>query len=152
MSAEDITKRLMDFGFHAPTMSFPVPGTLMIEPTESESLEELDRFIDAMIIIRQEIQAIEDGEMDPENNPLKHAPHTAEVVLAADWDRPYSREQAAYPAKWVRDRKVWPHVSRIDNVYGDRNLFCVCIPARQARRAQRRQSAGGPCLYRLGLH
>ncbi len=128
VSAEDITKRLMDFGFHAPTMSFPVPGTLMIEPTESESKAELDRFIEAMIIIRKEIQAIEDGEMDPENNPLKHAPHTAEVVLAADWDRPYSREQAAYPADWVRDRKVWPYVSRIDNVYGDRNLFCVCIP------------------------
>lgn len=131
VTAEDITKRLMDFGFHAPTMSFPVPGTLMIEPTESESKEELDRFIEAMIIIRQEIQAIEDGEMDPENNPLKHAPHTAEVVLAADWDRPYSREQAAYPAHWVRDRKVWPYSSRIDNVYGDRNLFCVCIPVEE---------------------
>ncbi len=128
VTAEDITKRLMDFGFHAPTMSFPVPGTLMIEPTESESKAELDRFIDAMVIIRKEIQAIEDGEMDPENNPLKHAPHTAEVVLAADWDRPYSREQAAYPANWIRDRKVWPYSSRIDNVYGDRNLFCVCIP------------------------
>ena len=128
VTAEDITKRLMDFGFHAPTLSFPVPGTLMIEPTESESLAELDRFIDAMIIIREEIREIEDGRMDRENNPLKHAPHTAEVVLAADWDRPYSREQAAYPADWVRDRKVWPFVSRIDNVYGDRNLFCVCIP------------------------
>ncbi|HNS38942.1 MAG TPA: aminomethyl-transferring glycine dehydrogenase [Promineifilum sp.] len=131
VTAEDITKRLMDFGFHAPTMSFPVPGTLMIEPTESESKEELDRFIDAMIIIRKEIQAIEDGEMDRENNPLKHAPHTAEVVLAEDWDRPYSREQAAYPAHWVRDRKVWPYSSRIDNVYGDRNLFCVCIPVEE---------------------
>jgi glycine dehydrogenase len=128
VTAEDITKRLMDFGFHAPTLSFPVPGTLMIEPTESESLAELDRFIDAMILIREEIREIEEGRMDRENNPLKHAPHTAEVVLAEDWDRPYSREQAAYPAAWVRDRKVWPYSSRIDNVYGDRNLFCVCIP------------------------
>ncbi len=128
VTAEDITKRLMDFGFHAPTLSFPVPGTLMIEPTESESKAELDRFIDAMILIREEIRAIEEGRMDRENNPLKHAPHTAEVVLAETWNRPYSREQAAYPADWVRDRKVWPYVSRIDNVYGDRNLFCVCIP------------------------
>ncbi len=128
VTAEDITKRLMDFGFHAPTLSFPVPGTLMIEPTESESLAELDRFIDAMIVIREEIREIEEGRMDHENNPLKHAPHTAEVVTAAEWDRPYSREQAAYPAEWVRRGKVWPFVSRIDNVYGDRNLFCVCIP------------------------
>ena len=131
VTAEDITKRLMDFGFHAPTLSFPVPGTLMIEPTESESLAELDRFIDAMITIREEIRAIEEGRMDRENNPLKHAPHTAEVVLAAEWDRPYSREQAAYPADWVRAAKVWPSVSRIDNVYGDRNLFCVCIPVEE---------------------
>jgi glycine dehydrogenase len=131
VSAEDISKRLMDFGFHAPTLSFPVPGTLMIEPTESESLAELDRFIEAMILIREEIQAIEEGRMDRDNNPLKHAPHTAEVVLAADWDRPYSREQAAYPAEWVRRGKVWPTVSRIDNVYGDRNLFCVCIPVEE---------------------
>jgi len=128
VTAEDITKRLMDFGFHAPTLSFPVPGTLMIEPTESESKAELDRFIDAMILIREEIRAIEEGRMDHDNNPLKHAPHTAEVVLAETWERPYSREQAAYPADWVRDRKVWPYSSRIDNVYGDRNLFCVCIP------------------------
>ena len=128
VTAEDITKRLMDFGFHAPTLSFPVPGTLMIEPTESESLEELDRFIDAMIKIREEIREIEEGRMDRENNPLKHAPHTAEVVLAEEWDHPYTREQAAYPADWVRRGKVWPFVSRIDNVYGDRNLFCVCIP------------------------
>jgi len=131
VTAEDITKRLMDFGFHAPTLSFPVPGTLMVEPTESESKAELDRFIDAMIIIREEIRAIEEGRLDPENNPLKHAPHTAEVVLAENWDRPYSREQAAYPAEWVRDRKVWPSVSRIDNVYGDRHLFCVCIPVEE---------------------
>ena len=124
----DVAKRLMDFGFHAPTLSFPVPGTLMIEPTESESLAELDRFIDAMIKIREEIREIEEGRMDHDNNPLKHAPHTAEVVTAAEWDRPYSREQAAYPAEWVKRGKVWPFSSRIDNVYGDRNLFCVCIP------------------------
>ncbi len=128
IKAEDVAKRLMDYGFHAPTMSFPVAGTLMIEPTESESKAELDRFIDAMILIREEIRAIEEGRMDHDNNPLKHAPHTAEVVLAETWERPYSREQAAYPADWVRAAKVWPYVSRIDNVYGDRNLFCVCIP------------------------
>jgi glycine dehydrogenase len=131
VTAEDITKRLMDFGFHAPTLSFPVPGTLMIEPTESESLAELDRFIDAMVLIRDEIREIEEGRMDRENNPLKHAPHPAEVVLSEAWDRPYSREQAAHPANWVRDRKVWPYASRIDNVYGDRNLFCVCIPVEE---------------------
>jgi glycine dehydrogenase len=118
----------MDFGFHAPTLSFPVPGTLMIEPTESESLEELDRFCEAMIAIHAEIKAVESGEIDRENNPLKHAPHTAEVIAADTWDRPYSRQQAAYPLPWVRERKFWPAVSRIDNVYGDRNLFCVCIP------------------------
>jgi glycine dehydrogenase len=128
VSAEDIAKRLMDFGFHAPTMSFPVAGTLMIEPTESESKEELDRFCDAMIRIRQEIQAIEDGDSDAADNPLKHAPHTSAVVSTSEWTHPYSREQAAFPAPWVRERKFWPYVSRIDNVYGDRNLFCACIP------------------------
>jgi glycine dehydrogenase len=127
-SVDDVAKRLMDFGFHAPTMSFPVPGTLMIEPTESESLAELDRFCEAMIIIRDEIRAIENGDADPENNALHHAPHTAEVVTADNWDRPYSREQAAYPAPWVRESKFWPFVGRIDNVYGDRNLFCICVP------------------------
>jgi glycine dehydrogenase len=127
-SVEDVAKRLMDYGFHAPTMSFPVPGTLMIEPTESESLAELDRFCDAMIAIREEIRQVEDGEMDPVNNPLTNAPHTAEVVISDQWDRPYSREQAAYPLAWLRANKFWPHVSRIDNVYGDRNLFCVCPP------------------------
>jgi glycine dehydrogenase len=125
---EDIAKRLMDYGFHAPTMSFPVVGTLMIEPTESESLAELDRFCEAMIAIREEIRAIEDGAADTQNNLLKHAPHTAEVVISDEWDRPYSREQAAFPLEWVRGRKFWPAVSRVDNVYGDRNLFCVCIP------------------------
>jgi glycine dehydrogenase len=128
IEAEDVAKRLMDYGFHAPTMSFPVPGTLMIEPTESESLAELDRFCEALIAIREEIQAIEAGEMDPENNPLKRAPHTAEVIATGDWDRPYSREQAAFPTAWVRESKFWPFVSRIDNVYGDRHLVCVCPP------------------------
>ena len=128
VSVDDVAKRLMDFGFHAPTMSFPVPGTLMIEPTESESLEELDRFCEAMILIRDEIRAIENGEIDAENNPLHNAPHTAEVIASDDWDRPYSREQAAYPMAWLRESKFWPFVGRIDNVYGDRNLFCVCVP------------------------
>jgi glycine dehydrogenase len=128
VEAEDVAKRLMDYGFHAPTMSFPVPGTLMIEPTESESLEELDRFCEALIAIREEIRAIEQGQADSDNNPLKRAPHTAAVVASDHWDRPYSREQAAYPLPWVRERKFWPALSRIDNVYGDRNLFCVCLP------------------------
>jgi glycine dehydrogenase len=128
IEAEDVAKRLMDYGFHSPTMSFPVPGTLMIEPTESESLAELDRFCEAMIAIRAEIRAVEEGRLDRENNPLKHAPHTAAVVSADTWERPYSREQAAFPAPWVKAAKFWPSVSRIDNVYGDRNLFCVCLP------------------------
>jgi glycine dehydrogenase len=119
---------LMDFGFHAPTMSFPVPGTLMIEPTESESKAELDRFCDAMIAIRGEIQDIVEGRLARDNNPLKHAPHTADAVIAADWPHPYSREQAAFPATWVRDQKFWPSVGRIDDAYGDRNLLCTCPP------------------------
>lgn len=127
-TVDDVAKRLMDYGFHAPTMSFPVPGTLMIEPTESESKQELDRFCDAMIAIREEIRAIENGEMDPLNNPLTNAPHTAEEVMASAWDRPYTREQAAFPAPWIKENKFWPFVGRVDNVYGDRNLFCVCIP------------------------
>jgi glycine dehydrogenase len=125
---DDVAKRLMDFGFHAPTMSWPVAGTLMIEPTETESKAELDRFCDALIIIRDEIRAIEDGRIDRANNPLKNAPHTAAVVAADNWDRPYSREQAAFPASWVRAHKFWPPVGRIDNVYGDRHLFCTCPP------------------------
>jgi glycine dehydrogenase len=128
IEAEDVAKRLMDYGFHAPTMSFPVPGTLMIEPTESEPLEELDRFCEALIAIREEIRAIEAGQADRENNPLKHAPHTAAVIASDQWDRPYSREQAAFPTPWVKESKFWPAVSRIDNVYGDRHLFCVCVP------------------------
>jgi len=128
ITVEDVAKRLMDYGFHAPTMSWPVAGTLMIEPTESESLAELDRFCEALIAIHGEIAAVASGQMDPANNPLKHAPHTAQVVTASQWDRPYSREQGAFPAPWVKESKFWPFVSRIDNVYGDRNLFCVCPP------------------------
>jgi glycine dehydrogenase len=128
IEAEDIAKRLMDYGFHAPTMSFPVPGTLMVEPTESESKAELDRFCDAMIAIRQEIAAIESGAMDRTDNPLKNAPHTAAAVSGSEWDRPYSREQAAFPAPWLRVHKYWPPVARVDNAYGDRNLVCTCPP------------------------
>jgi glycine cleavage system P protein (glycine dehydrogenase) len=128
ITVDDVAKRLMDYGFHAPTMSFPVPGTLMIEPTESESKRELDRFIAAMIAIRDEIRAIEDGRMDRSDNPLKNAPHTAAVLLAAEWKHGYSREVAAYPAGVSRTSKYWPPVGRADNVYGDRNLFCACVP------------------------
>jgi glycine dehydrogenase len=126
VTVEDVAKRLMDFGFHAPTISWPVPGTVMVEPTESESKEELDRFCDAMIAIHAEILAVESGRMDKLNNPLKHAPHTAEVVAADRWERPYSRQQAAYPAPWLRDHKFWPPVGRVDNVFGDRNPICSC--------------------------
>jgi glycine dehydrogenase len=125
---DDIAKRLMDFGFHAPTMSWPVPGTLMIEPTESESKEELDRFCEAMIQIREEIRAIESGAMDRKDNPLKNAPHTVEAVSADAWKHPYSRQQGAFPLPWVRNRKFWPSVGRVDNPYGDRNLVCSCEP------------------------
>ena len=128
VTVEDIAKRLMDYGFHAPTMSWPVAGTLMIEPTESESKEELDRLCDALISIRQEIRDIEGGRLDRADNPLKHAPHTAGAVMATEWPHKYTREQAAYPAKWLRDRKFWPHVGRVDNPYGDRNLMCTCPP------------------------
>ena len=128
VDAIDIAKRLMDYGFHAPTVSFPVAGTLMIEPTESESLEELDRFCDALIRIREEIRGIEEGRFDKTNNPLKNAPHTAEAVTADEWDRPYSRQEAAFPAPWTRVHKFWPSVGRIDDVAGDRNLVCACLP------------------------
>ncbi len=128
VSAEDIAKRLVDFGFHAPTLSFPVAGTLMVEPTESESKHELDRFIDAMIQIREEIRAIEDGRLDREDNPLKHAPHTAQQVSASEWTRAYPRELAAFPLPSLKLQKYWPPVSRVDNVYGDKNVFCACIP------------------------
>jgi glycine dehydrogenase len=125
---QDVAKRLMDYGFHAPTVSFPVAGTLMVEPTESEPKEELDRFCEAMIAIRREIQAVADGTADPTDNVLKHAPHTAEDVSANEWTHAYSREQAAFPVPGVRHAKFWPSVSRIDNPYGDRNLMCACPP------------------------
>jgi len=128
VTSEDVAKRLIDYGFHAPTMSFPVAGTLMIEPTESESLAELDRFCEAMIAIRQEIDDVETGTADPDDNILRYAPHTAEVATSDVWDRPYIRAAAAYPLDWIRDSKFWPAVSRIDNVYGDRNLVCACVP------------------------
>jgi glycine dehydrogenase len=124
----DVAKRLMDYGFHAPTVSWPVPGTLMIEPTESESKAELDRFCDALIAIRGEIQEIVEGRAPRDNNVLKNAPHTAHAVTATEWNRPYSREQAAFPAPWVRDHKFWPAVARIDDAYGDRHLVCTCPP------------------------
>jgi len=126
--AEDVAKRLMDYGFHAPTLSFPVPNTLMVEPTESETLAELDRFIDAMIAIRGEIARVEKGEWPQDNNPLKAAPHTAASLLGAQWDRPYSREVGAFPVASLKAVKYWPSVGRVDNVYGDRNLFCSCVP------------------------
>jgi glycine dehydrogenase len=126
VTVEDIAKRLMDYGFHAPTISFPVPGTMMIEPTESESKSELDRFCDALIFIHKEIQSIEAGKVDKTNNVIKNAPHTGEAIASDKWDRPYSREQAAFPAPWTREHKYWPSVGRIDNVYGDRNLVCSC--------------------------
>lgn len=126
ISAEDVAKRLIDFGFHAPTLSFPVAGTLMVEPTESEPLHEIDRFINAMIAIRQEIAMVEEGTWPAENNPLKNAPHTAACLLSADWSAPYSAEQAAYPLPELKANKYWPPVARVDNVYGDRNLFCSC--------------------------
>jgi glycine dehydrogenase len=125
---QDVAKRLMDYGFHAPTVSFPVAGTMMIEPTESEPKEELDRFCDALIAIRKEIAAVVDGKADAKDNVLKNAPHTADVVSANEWTHPYSREDAAYPLPFVRASKVWPSVSRIDNPYGDRNLICSCPP------------------------
>ncbi len=128
ISGEDVAKRLMDYGFHAPTMNWPVAGSLMIEPTESESKEELDRYCDALIAIRAEIRAIEEGRLDRLDNPLQNAPHTQGVVCSDDWNHGYSREQAAFPAPWTRERKFWPHVGRVDNGYGDRHLVCTCPP------------------------
>jgi glycine dehydrogenase len=127
VTVEDVAKRLMDYGFHAPTISWPVPGTMMIEPTESESMAELDRFCDALISIHGEISAIESGQVDKQNNLLKNAPHTADMIASDQWSKPYSREQAAFPASWLREHKYWPHVGRIDNVYGDRNPVCTCV-------------------------
>lgn len=128
VEVEDVAKRLMDYGFHAPTVSWPVPGTIMIEPTESESKEELDRYCDALISIRNEVREIEAGKLDKVDNPLKNAPHTSEVIISDSWERKYSREQAAFPVPWLRDFKFWPSVGRIDAGYGDRNLVCACLP------------------------
>nr|HPR07638.1 glycine dehydrogenase (aminomethyl-transferring) [Denitromonas sp.] len=127
ITVDDVAKRLIDFGFHAPTMSFPVAGTLMIEPTESESKDELDRFCDAMIAIREEIEQVGDGRLDAKDNPLVNAPHTA-TALVGEWAHPYSREQAVFPLASLRANKYWPPVGRVDNVYGDRNLVCACPP------------------------
>jgi glycine dehydrogenase len=126
VTAEDVAKRLMDYSFHAPTLSWPVAGTLMVEPTESESKYELDRFCDAMIAIHAEMTAVESGVVDAKNNLLKNAPHTADQVASDHWNHPYSREQAAFPVKSLHDYKFWPHVSRVDNVFGDRNPVCSC--------------------------
>ena len=128
VEVEDVAKRLMDFGFHAPTVSWPVAGTMMIEPTESESKAEMDRYCEALILIRQEITDVEEGRLPRDNNPLKHAPHTIETIAKTEWPHPYSREQAAFPASWLREHKFWPAVSRIDSAYGDRNLVCTCPP------------------------
>ena len=128
VSVDDIAKRLIDYGFHAPTMSFPVPGTLMIEPTESESKEELDRFCDAMLEIHKEIMSIQQGDYPTDDNPLVHAPHTADIVISDNWNRPYTREKAAYPLASLKNSKYWPPVGRIDNVHGDKNLICACLP------------------------
>lgn len=124
--ATDVAKRLIDFGFHAPTLSFPVVDTLMVEPTESESKAELDRFIEAMHAIKKECEAIKRGEFDKDDNPLKNAPHTAEEVASDNWIHKYNRATAAYPLEWIKDNKFWPHVTRVDNGYGDRNLMCSC--------------------------
>lgn len=133
IEAEDLAKRLMDYGFHAPTMSFPIPGTLMIEPTESEPLEELDRFCDAMLSIRREIADIEQGRCEVAGSPLKAAPHTLAVVTTEEWSRAYSRRTAGFPNGAVDSDKYWPPVGRIDNVYGDRNLICTCPPLESYR-------------------
>jgi len=128
ISETDISKRLMDYGFHAPTISFPVHGTLMVEPTESESKQELDRFIEVMNSIYDEIQAVASGKMDKDDNPLKNAPHTSDVVTADDWNHLYSRQTAVFPLAWLKENKYWPPVARVDDAFGDRNLVCTCEP------------------------
>jgi len=128
VEVDDIAKRLIDYGFHPPTVSWPVAGTVMVEPTESESKAELDRFCDAMIAIREEIREVEEGKVDRDNNLLKNAPHTAADLTADEWSRPYSRQRAAYPTAWTRENKFWAATGRIDNAYGDRNLVCSCLP------------------------
>jgi glycine dehydrogenase len=124
----DIAKRLMDYGFHAPTLSFPVHGTLMVEPTESESLRELNKFVDSLVTIHGEIMEIKEGSANSESNVLKNAPHTDFVSVSDNWDHPYSREKAAFPLNWVRENKFWPSIGRVDDAYGDRNLICTCAP------------------------
>ena len=148
VTAEDVAKRLMDYGFHAPTLSFPVVGTLMIEPTESESKTELDRLCDALVAIRGEIRAIEQGRMDRADNPLKNAPHTAAEAVATSWPHPYTREQAVFPAHWTRQHKFWPSVKRIDNGYGDRNLVCTCPPVEAYGAAEEEAEQPEPALPR----
>ncbi|MFH1000614.1 MAG: glycine dehydrogenase (aminomethyl-transferring), partial [Bacteroidota bacterium] len=128
IQAIDIAKRLMDYGFHAPTVAFPVHGTLMVEPTESEPLSELNRFIDALHSIREEIRDIEEGKADKSNNIIKNSPHTASIIASDDWNYPYTRKMAAFPRPWSAEDKYWPSVGRIDDAYGDRNLFCTCAP------------------------
>lgn len=128
VTVEDVAKRLVDYGFHAPTMSWPVPDSLMIEPTESESLAEIDRFCDALIKIRQEIRGIEEGKANQENNLLKNAPHSYHLLVQDEWEFPYTRRQAFFPTRETRENKYWPPVGRVDNVYGDRHLVCTCPP------------------------
>jgi glycine dehydrogenase len=140
IEAEDVAKRLMDYGFHAPTMSFPVPGTIMIEPTESEDKAELDRFCDALLSIRQEIRDIEEGKMDKKNNALKNAPHTQAMAISNEWNKPYTREQAAFPMYYVTQNKFWPSVARVNNTYGDRNLICTCEPVESYMEAEAGES------------
>ena len=132
----DIAKRLMDYGFHAPTLSFPVHGTLMVEPTESESLQELDRFVEAMESIYQEILDISEKRADPEDNALRNAPHTDKLIVSDDWKHAYSREMAAFPLKWLRNNKFWPPIGRVDDAYGDRNLLCTCEPIESYRKEE----------------
>ena len=136
IEAEDVAKRLMDYGFHAPTMSFPVPGTIMIEPTESEDKAELDRFCDAMLAIREEISHIEKGKWDKKDNPLKNAPHTQRKVITDNWPHPYSRETAAFPLPFVSLNKFWPACGRVNNTHGDRNLICTCEPVANYQEAE----------------
>jgi glycine dehydrogenase len=143
VEVDDVAKRLMDYGFHAPTVHFPVPGTVMIEPTESESLAELDRFCEAMISIRREIAEIEAGSVDSAASPLTQAPHTLDDVMAEDWDRPYGRERAARPAPWLHDHKFWPSVGRIDNAFGDRQLVCACPPPQALAGQEEREEGNG---------
>ena len=128
IEAEDVAKRLMDYNFHAPTLSFPVPGTIMIEPTESEDKKELDRFCDALLSIRNEIRNIEEGKIGKTDNPLKNAPHTQHEIAATEWNHVYSRMEAAFPLDYVKENKFWPSVKRVNNTYGDRNLVCTCEP------------------------